>query len=153
MPMPPLLNLAAEADYRAHFVREYCRAVVNTHDGIRVYFQQNKFDHAFYESTRRDGVKNAFSTVRAQRMDWIAATLNDPVADRYQGYNAKSGTCDPARRVNVAYEDFVVVLALGLRRDGTLRANFVTCFQADNSIGKIRQSPIWTREDCINALS
>lgn len=41
---------------------------------------------------------------------------------------------------------------LGLNRDDALRANFVTCYQADNSIGKIRTSPLWTREDCLNAL-
>jgi len=30
---------------------------------------------------------------------------------------------------------------MGLKQDGLLKANFVTCYQADNSIGKIRNSP------------
>lgn len=152
MPLPPLLQLPDEAAYRQHFVRTYCRAVIETHDGIRVYFRQDQFGHAFYESTGRDGVKDAFSLVRAQRMNWIEATLTNPAAARYQGWNAKKRCYEPVRRVDLVYEDFVVVLNLGLRRDRALKANFVTCFQADNSIGKIRRSPIWTMEDCLNAL-
>ena len=41
---------------------------------------------------------------------------------------------------------------MGLNRAGALRANFITCFQADNSNGKIRTSPLWSREACLNAL-
>ncbi len=153
MPLPPLLHLPDEAAYRQHYVREYCRSVIQTHDGIRVFFKQEQFDHAFFESTYRDGVKDSFlSPTRSQRMGWIRATLVDPAAIRYQGFDKKRNRYDPARRVDLLYEDFVVVLALGLRRDGALRANFITCFQADNSIGRIRNSPLWTREDCLNAL-
>ncbi len=152
MPLPPLLHLPDEAAYRRHFVSNYCRPVVKTHDGIRVYFRQDQFGHAFYESSDRDGAKDSFSWVRAQRMDWIAATLVDPATIRYQGWVAKSRSYDPGRRVDLLYEDFVVVLGLGLRRDGMLRANFITCFQADNSIAKIRRSPLWTREACLDAL-
>ena len=152
MALPPLLHLPDEATYRQHFIDTYCRGVIETHDGIPVFFQQSKFGHAFYESSNRDGAKDAFSWVRAQRMDWIGATLADPATVRYQGWVAKTRSYDPTRRVDLLYEDFVVVLGLGLNRDGVLRANFITCFQADNSIGKIRTSPLWTREDCLNAL-
>lgn len=152
MPLPPLLQLPDEASYRQHFVGTYCGAVIETYDGIRVFFGQNQFDHAFYESTKRDGVKDAFSWVRAKRMNWIGATLTDPAAVRYQGWVPKTRSYDSARRVDLLYEDFVVVLALGLNRGGALRANFITCFQADNSIGKIRTSPLWTREACLHAL-
>ncbi|MFC3101999.1 hypothetical protein [Altererythrobacter lauratis] len=152
MPLPPLLQLPDEAAYRQHFIGTYCREAIETHDGIRVFFRQNQFDHAFYESTNRDGAKDAFSWVRAERMNWIDATLTDPAAVRYQGWVARTRSYDPARRVDLLYEDFVVVLALGLNRDGALRANFVTCFQADNSVAKIRTSPLWTREDCLHAL-
>jgi hypothetical protein len=152
MPLPPLLQLPDEAAYRQHFVSAYCRGAIETHDGIRVFFRQHQFDHAFYESTNRDGAKDAFSWVRAERMNWIDATLTDQAAIRYQGWVAKTRTYDPARRVDLLYEDFVVVLALGLNRGGALRANFVTCYQANNSMGKIRTSPLWTREDCLNAL-
>jgi len=57
-----------------------------------------------------------------------------------------------AGRVAVVYEDFVVVVAMGLKLDGSLKANFVTCYQADNSIGKIRRSPVWSRVDCVRQL-
>ncbi|MGQ0665258.1 MAG: hypothetical protein ACT4P2_17115 [Pseudomonadota bacterium] len=152
MPAPPLLHLPDEAAYRQHFVREYCRSVVQTHDGIRVFFRQDRFDHAFFESANRDGIKDTFSRVRAERMNWISATLVDPATTRYQGWDAASRSYDPARRVDLLLEDFVVVLSLGLRQDGALKANFVTCFQADNSIDKIRRSPLWAARDCLNAL-
>lgn len=153
MVMPPLLTLATEADYRQHFEATYCRGVISTHDGIRVYFRKEDFDHAFFESPLRNGVKaKMLSQIRAERMDWIAATLADPTADRFQGWDNKNGRYDATRCVSVVFGDFVVVIRLGKKADGTLKANFVTCYEADNSIGKIRQSPLWNKEDCINAL-
>lgn len=150
--MPPLLNLADEAAYRQHFEDSYCRAVIHTVDGVRVYFSPDRFTHAFYESTKRDNVKDAFSLVRAQRMSWIAATLANPDADCYQGWVASKRAYDPTRRVDVVYDDFVVVL--GLRLSGeALRANFITCYEAENSIAKIRMSPAWSHADCLAALS
>ena len=56
------------------------------------------------------------------------------------------------RRVDLLYEDFVVVLRLDLRKGGDLKANFVTCYQANNSGGRIRAAPLWRAADCINAL-
>lgn len=152
MPLPPLLQLTDEAAYRDHFVYTYCRRVIETHDGIRVFFQQEKFGHAFYESTNRDGKKDTFSRVRAERMNWISATLTDSAAIRYQGWIARTRSYDAARRVDLLHEDFVVVISLGLTRDGGLRANFITCYQADNSLAKIKVSPLWTREACLKAL-
>ncbi len=58
----------------------------------------------------------------------------------------------PERRVSVAYEDFVVVVELSLGRNKVLRGKFITCYQADNSISKIRQSPLWDRELCLRVL-
>jgi hypothetical protein len=138
------------AEYKTHFERVYCRGVITTFDGIRVYFSSDKFGHCFYESSRRDGVKDIFSSVRAERIDWIRATLESREASIFQGWN--KGSHSPVRRVAVVYEDFVVVIQMGLKQDGSLKATFVTCYQADNSIGKIRSSPAWTREDCIERL-
>lgn len=153
MVMPPLLTLETEADYRRHFEANYCRGVITTHDGIRVYFKKDDFDHAFFESTLRNGVKDAtLSQVRAERMDWIAATLADPTADRFQGWDSKNGRYSPTRCVSVVFGNFVVVIRLGKKTDGTLKASFVTCYEANNSIGKIRKSPLWNKEDCLNAL-
>lgn len=150
--MTPLITLLDEADYRRHFEQSYCRGAVVAHDGIRVFFKKSAFDHAFYESSKRDGVKDTFSLVRAQRLDWIAETLTNPAATRYQGYVRKTRSYDPTRCVGVVLEDFVVVLALGLKADGQLKGEFVTCYQADNSIGKIRQSPLWDKALCLAEL-
>jgi hypothetical protein len=153
MVMPPLLTLGTEADYRRHFEARYCRGVIVTHDGIRVHFKKSDFAHAFFESTFRNGIKDTtLSRVRAERMDWIAATLADPTAVRFQGWDKKNGLYDSTRCVSVVFGDFVVVIRLGKKADGSLKANFVTCYDADNSIGKIRQSPLWNKQECLDAL-
>lgn len=147
---PPLLKLADEAAYRQHFHENYCTGAIMTHDGIPTYFDRWKFDHAFFESvTAKD---DTFSLIRAERMDWIRITLQDVTADRFQGWNKKTKTYLPHRRVEVVHEDFVVVLQISRKRNGRLKAKFVTCYQADNSIGMIRQSPAWDRVACENAL-
>lgn len=45
---------------------------------------------------------------------------------------------------------FVVVVSLWKKLDGSLKANFVTCYQADNSISKIRSLPKWSRSDYLS---
>lgn len=152
MPLPNLVRYATPAEYKAHFERAYCRSVVATFDGIRVYFSVEKFGHCFYESSMRDGKKDVFSTVRAERIDWIGATLASRDASLYQGWNKTDRAADASRRVAVVFEDFVVVVQVGLKQSGELRANFVTCYQADNSIEKIKSSPVWTREECVEQL-
>ncbi|MDP3842664.1 MAG: hypothetical protein Q8Q81_08725 [Oxalobacteraceae bacterium] len=152
MGLPPLVHYDTAVEYRQHYERVYCRGIIVTFDGIRVYFPESKFGHAFYESTTRDGRKDILSPVRAPRIDWIKATLEHPQADLFKGWNKDSCCYDDARRVAVVYEDFVVVVAMSIKQDGTLKANFVTCYQADNSIGKIRTSPTWVREACLQTL-
>jgi len=147
-----LLKLADEQAYRQHFSATYVRGNIQTRDNVRVYFSLDKFDHAFFESSRRDGVKDVFSIKRCERMDWILPTLTAQNAQWYQGYVRKGQSYDKQRSVAVAYDDFVVVLAFSAKKDGTVKANFVTCYDADNSIGKIRQSPAWTLQDCKVAL-
>lgn len=152
MALPPLVHYASVAEYRSHYERVYCRGNIQTFDSIRVYFGASKFDHAFYESTARDGNKDVFSQVRAQRIDWIKATLEHQEAALFEGWDRTSRQYDATRRVAVVYEDFVVVIAMGLKQHGSLKANFVTCYQADNSIGKIRSSPAWSRAACIRLM-
>lgn len=152
MPLPALRMLADEAAYRQLFLDQYVRGTILTRDGIRVYFGAQDFDHAFFESTLRDGTKDAFSPARAQRIDWISATLQEPGANWYQGYVKFRKSYDPARSVTVAYGDFVVVLGFGVRRDNSMKAKFITCYEADNSIGKIRTSPVWTLAGCKTAM-
>ena len=148
----PLFKLADLAAYRAHYERTLCRGEIVTHDGIPVFFRKEAFDHAFFESSGRRGEKDVFSLVRAERMEWVAAALADPSAQRFQGWHARTKRYDPTRRVTVIMGDFVVVIALSRRRDGKLKGAFLTCYQADNSIAKIRASPPWSLEDCLNAL-
>ncbi len=148
MPLPPLVDYENESDYRDHYRRIYCRGQIVTHDGIRVHFSPQRFDHAFYEGRR----KERFSIVRARRIDWVKATLEHHDAALYQGWSKRDRSYDPVRRVSVVYEEFVVIVSLSLDRVESLRGQFVTCYQADKSIGKIRRSPCWTLEACIEAL-
>lgn len=152
MGLPPLVHYATAAEYRAHYEQTYCRGIIHTFDGIRIYFAATKFGHVFYESTARDGRKDRFSMVRAQRIDWIKATLEHPQAMLFEGWDSKARQNDASRRVAVVHEDFVVVVAMGLKQGGSLKANLVTCYQADNSIGKIKGSPVWSREACLRSL-
>lgn len=147
---PPLLNLADWTAYQQHFVKTLCTGRLITHDGITVYFKRHSFYHAFFESNVYDD--DSFSDIRAQRMDWISATLTNPAADRFQGWNSKTRQHDPVRRVDVVFEDFVVVLQMIKRQDAHLAAQFITCYQADRSIAKIRKSPIWDRASCEKVL-
>lgn len=147
---PPLLNLVGQAAYQRHYVATCCGGPIVTHDGTSVYFDRHVFYHAFFETvTFQD---DTFSPVRAQRMDWIRLTLQDPTADRFQGWNKNKKTYEPHRRVDVVHEDFVVILQISRKQNGELKAKFVTCYQADNSIARIRQSPLWDRQSCENAL-
>lgn len=152
MALPPLVHYDSEQAYKEHYQREYCRAVICTFDNIRIYFHPSKFEHAFYECSKHDGNKDVFSAVRSQRIDWIKETLNHANAVLYQGYISWKKRHSPDRRVQVVYEDFVVVIGLSLTRKGVLKGNFITCYQADRSMPKIKKSPRWKREDCIKAL-
>lgn len=152
MALPPLLIYDNVECYRRHYERIYCRGHIITFDDIRVYFAPGKFGHAFYESSGWDGHKDKFSPVRAQRMDWIKATLEHRDACLFQGWYHKTRRYDTTRRVAVVYENFVVVVAMAMKRNRRLKANFVTCYQADNSIGKIRQAPHWSYRDCVRRL-
>jgi len=153
MPLPPLLDYKTVIEYKRHYESRYQRGHIVTFDGIRVYFKPQKFGHAFYEnSQRRKGPKDEFSMTRAQRMDWIKAALENPDAELLKGWNPKEKRYDDERRVSVVYGDFVVVIELSLNREGQLKGNFVTCYVADNSIEKIKASPKWSREECLERL-
>lgn len=151
--MPPeLLILACEMKYQEYYEEEYCKCPILTHEGIPIYFSKYKFDHAFYESSDRRGANDVFSNVRAQRMGWIKEILQSPTATLYQGWNKKEKAYDPCGRVAFEYEQFVVVVRLSLKSDGSLKGNFITCYQADNSLAKIKQSPLWDKSKCIEKL-
>tara|TARA_R110001583_G_scaffold45139_3_gene142532 strand:- start:716 stop:1183 length:468 start_codon:yes stop_codon:yes gene_type:complete len=153
MSLPPLLHYGSVAEYKRHYERCYQRSTIITFDGIRVYFKPQKFGHAFYEnSQKRKGPKDEFSPVRAQRMDWIKATLENPNAKIYQGWNKEIRAYQEDRRVSVIYDDFVVVIELSLSKQGELKGNFITCYVADKSIDQINKSPEWDLDKCLKII-
>lgn len=103
---------------------------------------------SFFESTRRDGVKDLFSQKRAERMDWVQAALQDATADRYCGWDKDRRRYDRSRRVTVVMGDYVVVIAI----TSPTTAEFVTAFVADtpgrpgrlSTIDQIKRGPKWT---------
>ncbi|MCL1080053.1 hypothetical protein D5R81_18650 [Parashewanella spongiae] len=153
MNLPPLLIYDTVAEYKRHYEKHYQRAEIITFDNIRVYFKPQKFGHAFYENTKGiKGAKDQFSPTRAQRMDWIKATLIHPNAKVFKGWNKDKKCYEDNRRVSVVFDDFVVVIELSLNNKKVLKGNFVTCYVADKSIGKIEASPEWDMALCLNKL-
>lgn len=149
--MPPLLNLDDESAYRTHFQSNYCKTPLITHDGIPIYFPKHRFTHAFFESVQ--GHKDVFSQNRAQRMDWIRATLTSSTATLYQGWMNDIQQHSPSSRIAFEFEKFVVVVRLYLDKNNVLKGNFITCYHANNSIDKIKESPLWDKELCLESLS
>ena len=145
MDYPPFVEYPDERGYRDHFERCCCHHPLPTFDGILVRFRKDKFRHAFFErSVRRSGAKDAFSFERARRVDWIAATLADPNAELFVGWDGLHKRYAPDRRVAVVCANYVVVIALIT----DTRADFVTAFVADsqNSLDRIRSGPRWVRK-------
>lgn len=133
---PPLLKLADEAAYRLHFETTYCQVPIATFDGIQVRFRKRDFDHCCFESSNRDGFKDAFSTARAERLDWIKAALQDAAAELYVGWDNKKKTYDYGR-VCVVCGNYVVIFRL----IGPNLAQFVTAYVADTprTLDRIRK--------------
>ena len=139
----PLLCLPSPNDYRKYYEKKYCSRRIVTFDNIHVRFRKNQFDHCFFESSKRNKVKDIFSLKRAQRIDWIDYALKDPNAELYIGWDNKRKRNDSRRRVAVVANDYVVVIRLTSRKS----AEFVTAYIADSrkTIASIRQSPIWKK--------
>jgi len=147
VPYPAFLRFDSEKEYREHFERVYCSTPTRTFDGIEVRFRKGDFDHCCFEASRRDGVKDRFSRKRAERLDWIRATLQDPNSELYVGWDKNLKRYDRGRRVALVMNDYVVVIAL----KGQDQADFVTAYVADtpaapgqkSTIEKIRMGPRW----------
>jgi len=141
--MPPaLVHYTTEAEYRNHYERCYCGSVIHTFDGLRVYFPKQQFDDAFFESSnRRARDKSIFSLVRAERIDWIRAAVEDPAAELYQGWDRDKKVIARSRRITLVFGNYVVVLQVYSRRN---KATFITAYVADdNTLRKIRSNPRW----------
>lgn len=140
-------------EYKMHYENHYCRTPIITFDGIRVFFDKNRFEHAFFESSNRDGNKDLFSEERALRIDWIKKTLLSNEALLYKGWNKKDKLYNSDERVAVVIDNFVVVIRLSLNRKGVLKGKFITCYEATNSILKIKTSPQWDKNQCMKVLN
>lgn len=147
MAYPALITFASEADCRAHFERVYCQGPIATFDGIMVRFRKNNFDHCFFESTGRNGVKDQFSRPRSERVDWIKAALEDTSSELYEGWDSSKKRYDRSRRATIVMGNYVVIIAF----TGIGTADFVTAYVADSparpgrlsTIDKIRSGPRW----------
>jgi hypothetical protein len=132
---------ATEREYKNHYERVYCRGPIHTFDGIDVWFRKDQFEHCFYESSKRDDVKDYFSRKRAERIDWIQAALQDPLSDLYLGWDKKQKRFVKKRRVALVQVDYVVVIEF----KNELKADFITAFVADtpHTLQQIQSSPRW----------
>lgn len=147
MSYPPLVLYGTQEEYREHYERVYCRVPLRTFDGILVRFRKMKFEHCFFESSRRDGTKDHFSIKRAERIDWIKNALQDPSSERYVGWDRIRKCYDKQRRVAIVMGNYIVVIRL----KGSGNADFITAFLADTQVGtgsystvdQIRKGPKW----------
>lgn len=142
MAYPPLVIFETEAEYFAHYEKVYCSGPIITFDQIAVRFRKSRFNHCFYESTHRNMIKDQFSRLRAERIDWIKAALEDPNADLYIGWDGKKKRYDNSHRVALVVIDYVVVIRITDKQS----AEFVTAYVADSqsTLAKIKGSPKWT---------
>ena len=88
-------------------------------------------------------MKDQFSVLRAERIDWIGEALQDPTAELYAGWDRKRKKHDYRRRVTIVVGNYVVVIRL----TGVSSAVFVTAYVADSrsTIERIRKSPRWQK--------
>ena len=90
MCVPPLVLYKTETEYRTHYERVYCYSPIITTDGIRVFFGKQRFNHAFYvKAGVESGPKDVFAKERAEKIDWIKATLENPNAELFDGWISK----------------------------------------------------------------
>ena len=138
---PKLKYLSSADEYKQYYVEKYCKKPIKTFDGIEVKFYEERFEHAFYESSDKlHSSKDVFSKDRATRIDWIEYTLKNPNAELHAGWDKKKKQVDRSRRVAfITPENYVVVIML----TGENKAKFVTAYYADNSSEKIRANPLW----------
>ncbi len=141
---PALVNYATEQEYRGHYLRNYCAKGVEvwTFDKTRVFFPKHWFDHGFYEN--KNGVVDGrvfFNRSRAERIDWIKWTLENPNAELFQGWNNKKKAVDPFRRVAVVLSSYVVVIQMQPKGGSVI----ITAFPAvPETLDKIRHMPKWS---------
>lgn len=139
MKYPPFIKYDKTGRYRKHFNEKYCQKPITTHDGIEVRFRKTIFDHCFFESSKRNRIKDRFSWKRAKRIDWIKTALEDPDSERYEGWDRDKKRYSNKRRVAVVKDNYIVVISISKNNKG----KFITAYIADTkeSLDKIKNSP------------
>lgn len=150
MNLPALKKFASEAEYKQYFVNNYCNAEIYTHDGIKVKFHEDMFEHAFYVRTQKQwkSKKDHFSIDRGERIDWIKYVLKDPTIIPRQGYDKAKKRFDNSRRVTfLTPNNYVVIIQLVGKRE----ARFVTAYIVDSIdiANKINAGPMWNNSNWI----
>lgn len=150
-----LLELSDSAEYKKRYQVEYCDRYIYTHDGIKVRFYEDVFEHAFYKNkNKREGDKSIFCFDRAKRMLWIKKALMDTKLTIYQGWDSKKKTTSKDRRVCLVSQDgYVVVISMHQRIKKT--AKFITAFICDDQdvINKIKSNPIVIYPELIDTVT
>lgn len=145
----PLVKYDSAAKYRQRFENIYCRKPIVTFDGIQVRFRKRDFNHCFFESMKTKD--DTFSPERAERIDWIKATLEDPSSELHVGWNRKKKKYDSTRRVAIVMKNYVVVISITTKEE-YLTADFCTAYLADtvplkgqnfSTLEKIKLGPKW----------
>jgi len=76
-------------------------------------------------------------------MDWIKATLKNPRAKLFQGWDKSKKRYDPSARVAIVFNNYVVIIIIRKNKKNRCHADFLTAYVAENSIHKILKSPEW----------
>ena len=132
-----------EEQLREIWKEEYCNCFICTFDNVRVYFYEDMFDHAFYESAdrkRRD--KSILSLNRLEKIYWIKETLQDSTAILKQGWNNDKKEYFKDRRVAIVKGNYVVII----RFIGILIAKFVTAFEKED-VSNILSGPDFIKSE------
>ena len=148
MSLPALRHFANEAECKQYFIDNYCKAEISTHDGIKVAFHEDMFEHAFYVRAQKKwkSQKDHFSIDRGERIDWIKHVLSDPTIIPRQGYDKARKRADNSRRVAfLTPNNYVVIIQLLGKR----KARFVTAYLVDGAdvAAKINSSPLWNSSE------
>jgi hypothetical protein len=146
MSLPALKIFADESECKQYFVDNYCNQEIFTHDGIRVKFHEDMFEHAFYIRTAKKwkAQKDYFATDRGEHIDWIKYVLQDPTIVLRQGYDKARKRYDNSRRVAfMAPNNYVVIILIDNKGAG----RFVTAYLVDSEdvANKISGSPVWVK--------
>lgn len=142
MALPPLLHLADEPAYRAHFAATLQGApnAIVTHDKIVVVLHDHNFDHAFSAPQSKWSKLREFKPVRASYMDWIRPVLEDHAMEQYRrvmpGGKTRKLIVEPSA-------PFVVVIQPELAHP--TKAAFITAYPVTSpkALAKIRSNPTW----------